>query len=213
MYKDYFKRRIDLLLAVFLVLILLPISILVVILLLMTGNQKIFFTQDRLGKDGRLIRIIKFKTMNDITDKRGKLMPDKDRLTAVGKFLRRTSLDEIPQLLNVIKGEMSLVGPRPLLTDYLPYYTSHQARRHEVSPGITGWAQINGRNAVTWPERFELDVWYVENVSLCLDIKILLYTILKTFKREGISSPTSATMERFAPEPAIPFLRTDKNDE
>ena len=138
-----------------------------------------------------------FRTMNDKKDAQGDLLSDKDRLTSLGRFIRKTSLDEIPQLINVIKGDMSLVGPRPLLLEYLPLYNEEQIRRHEVRPGITGWAQINGRNAISWKDKFELDVWYVDNISISLDIRILLLTILKVFKSEGISSDTSITMEKF----------------
>jgi lipopolysaccharide/colanic/teichoic acid biosynthesis glycosyltransferase len=157
----------------------------------------VFFFQERPGKNEKIFKVIKFKTMNDRKDASGNLLPDAQRLTKVGKFVRSTSLDEIPQLLNVIKGDMSLIGPRPLLVQYLPLYNETQRRRHEVRPGITGWAQVNGRNAISWAQKFAYDVWYVDNVSLSLDIKILIKTILKVFKRDGISSGTSATMEYF----------------
>lgn len=156
-----------------------------------------FFTQTRPGKNGKLFKVIKFKTMNDKRDADGNLLPDEVRLTRVGAFVRKTSLDEIPQLLNVIKGDMSLVGPRPLLPEYLPLYSPEQARRHEVRPGITGWAQVNGRNAISWQKKFELDVYYVDHLSFALDLKILFLTVKKVLVREGISSQTSATMERF----------------
>jgi len=156
-----------------------------------------FFFQERPGKDEKIFKVIKFKTMNDRKDASGNFLPDALRLTKVGKFVRSTSLDEIPQLLNVIKGDMSLIGPRPLLVQYLPLYNDMQRRRHEVRPGITGWAQVNGRNAISWQQKFAYDVWYVDNVSLSLDCKILLKTIQKVFQREGISSDTSATMEAF----------------
>jgi lipopolysaccharide/colanic/teichoic acid biosynthesis glycosyltransferase len=153
--------------------------------------------QIRPGKNGRLFSIIKFKTMNDRTNGNGELLPDAERLTIIGKVLRKTSLDEMPQLINVIKGDMSIIGPRPLLTSYLPLYNAFQMRRHELKPGITGWAQVNGRNAISWDNKFELDVWYVDHVSFQLDLKILWLTFLKVLNREGISSPTSATMEYF----------------
>lgn len=161
------------------------------------NNGKPFFIQPRPGKNEKIFKLIKFKTMNDKRDKLGYLLPDEKRLTVVGKFVRKTSLDEIPQLINVIKGDMSLVGPRPLLVEYLPLYNEEQKRRHEVKPGITGWAQVNGRNAISWEEKFKYDVWYVDHLSFILDLKILLLTIKKVFKREGISSTNAATMERF----------------
>jgi len=167
-------------------------------LFLFFANQgQPFFFQARPGKNGKIFRIIKFKTMNDKKDLQGNLLSDAERLTIIGKFVRKTSLDEIPQLLNVIKGDMSLIGPRPLLVSYLPLYDEKQKRRHDVRPGITGWAQVNGRNAISWQQKFEYDVWYVENISLRLDIKILFMTILKVFKSEGINAGTSATMEIF----------------
>lgn len=153
--------------------------------------------QQRPGKNNKIFEVVKFRTMNDKKDAQGNLLSDKDRLTSLGRFIRKTSLDEIPQLINVIKGDMSLVGPRPLLLEYLRLYNEKQIRRHEVRPGITGWAQINGRNAISWKDKFELDVWYVDNISISLDIRILLQTILKVFKSEGISSDTSLTMEKF----------------
>jgi lipopolysaccharide/colanic/teichoic acid biosynthesis glycosyltransferase len=171
--------------------------LIVTILLAIANNGKPFFFQPRPGKNERIFKVIKFKTMNDRRDKNGELLPDADRLTSVGKFVRKTSLDEIPQLINVIKGDMSLVGPRPLLVDYLPLYNAEQKRRHNVRPGITGWAQVNGRNAISWEKKFQYDVWYVDNISLLLDIKICWMTVQKVIKTEGISSATSATMERF----------------
>jgi lipopolysaccharide/colanic/teichoic acid biosynthesis glycosyltransferase len=156
-----------------------------------------FFLQKRPGKNGRIFTIIKFKTMNDKKDALGNLLSDEIRLTKIGKFVRKTSLDEIPQLLNVLKGDMSLIGPRPLLPDYLQLYSPFQNRRHEVNPGITGWAQINGRNAISWDQKFELDVWYVNNISFVLDCKIVYLTILKVFRAEGISSENSVTMDAF----------------
>lgn len=156
-----------------------------------------FFTQDRPGKNGKIFKVIKFKTMTDERDAQGNLLPDADRLTKVGKFVRSTSIDELPQLINVLKGDMALIGPRPLLPQYLPLYSKEQARRHEVRPGITGWAQVNGRNTISWKRKFELDVWYVDHCSFWLDLKILILTIKKVFVREGISQEGQATMEFF----------------
>ena len=198
MYKNYIKRIIDLLLAVIGFLIISPVFLLLWLLLAVANKGAgAFFTQERPGKNERIFRVIKFKTMTDERDSEGNLLPDAERLTKMGKFVRSTSLDEIPQLLNVIKGDMSLIGPRPLLVQYLPLYDEKQKRRHVVRPGITGWAQVNGRNAISWEEKFELDVWYVEHISLGLDIKIILRTIKNVLVREGINSDTSATMEAF----------------
>jgi len=198
MYKYFLKRLYDFILSFIGFLITSPIFIIVWIWLSIANKGAgAFFFQERPGKDGKIFRVIKFKTMNDRKDASGNLLPDAQRLTKVGKFVRSTSLDEIPQLLNVIKGDMSLIGPRPLLVQYLPLYNETQRRRHEVRPGITGWAQVNGRNAISWEQKFAYDVWYVDNVSLSLDVKILLKTIQKVFKREGISSDSSATMEPF----------------
>lgn len=197
MYKSFFKRIIDFILATTGFLFLSPIFVLVTLFLFVANNGKPFFRQRRPGKNGDIFKVIKFKTMNDKKDKAGILLPDADRLTVIGAFVRKTSLDEIPQLLNVIKGDMSLIGPRPLLEEYLPLYSEAQARRHEVRPGITGWAQINGRNAISWEKKFELDVWYIDHISLLLDIRIITKTILKVFKTEDISSQTSVTMEKF----------------
>lgn len=156
-----------------------------------------FFTQERPGKNGKIFKVIKFKSMTDERDAEGKLLPDEKRLTGVGKFIRSTSLDELPQLINVLKGDMALIGPRPLLVQYLPLYDQKQTRRHEVRPGITGWAQVNGRNTISWQQKFEYDVWYVDHVSFRLDMKILFLTIKKAFVQEGITSGTSVTMELF----------------
>ena len=198
MYKSNIKRIIDLLLAGIGFLIISPVFLLLWLLLAVANKGAgAFFTQTRPGKDERIFRVIKFKTMTDERDAEGNLLPDAERLTKIGKLVRSTSLDEIPQLLNVIKGDMSLIGPRPLLVQYLPLYNEKQKRRHEIRPGITGWAQVNGRNAISWEEKFELDVWYVEHVSLGLDIKIILRTIKNVLVREGINSDTSATMEAF----------------
>ena len=197
MYRSFFKPLLDFFIAFTGLIILLPLFLLVWLILLIANNGKAFFIQLRPGKNKKLFKVIKFKTMNDRKDKNGHLLPDEKRLTGIGKFIRKTSLDEIPQLLNVIKGDMSLVGPRPLLVEYLPLYSEQQKRRHDVKPGITGWAQVNGRNAISWEQKFNYDVWYVEHLSFSLDFKIVLLTIKKVFKSEGISSATAVTMERF----------------
>ena len=198
MYRHFFKRVLDFTLSLFGFIIISPVFLLLWIWLSIANKGAgAFFLQERPGKDEKIFRVIKFKTMNDQRDASGKLLPDAQRLTRVGRFVRSTSLDEIPQLLNVIKGDMSLIGPRPLLVQYLSLYNEKQRRRHEVRPGITGWAQVNGRNAISWQQKFTYDVWYVDHVSLSLDMKILLKTIQKVFKREGVSSDTSATMEAF----------------
>lgn len=197
MYKSFVKPTLDLLLAVFAFLILSPIFLAVTVGLFVANHGKPFFFQLRPGKDGRIFRIIKFKTMNDRKDAAGQLLPDAERITPVGAFVRKTSLDEIPQLLNVIKGEMSLVGPRPLLPSYLELYNDFQRQRNNVKPGITGWAQVNGRNAISWEKKFEYDVWYVHNISFLLDVKILLMTVLKVFKSEGITQEGHVTSEEF----------------
>ena len=201
MYKSFFKRPIDLLLGLLAFLLLFPFFLGITILLLFVNHGQPFFVQPRPGKNEKTFRVVKFRTMNNRRDKNGKLLPDAQRLTTVGRFIRTTSLDEIPQLLNVLKGDMSLIGPRPLLIRYLDRYTPEQARRHEVRPGITGWAQVNGRNAISWEEKFTLDVWYVDNISFTLDLKILWMTVKKVFRREGISSGSSATMEEFRGSP------------
>ncbi len=191
------KRLMDLL-GSFLGLILLsPVLIVVSALVRLKLGSPILFTQIRPGLGGRSFKMMKFRTMTDERDENGELLPDEVRLTKFGAFLRSTSLDELPELINVLRGDMSLVGPRPLLMEYLPLYSERQYRRHEVRPGITGWAQINGRNALSWDEKFELDVWYVENRSLWLDIKILFLTVLKVVKRDGISHGGEATMPKF----------------
>lgn len=196
-YRNIFKPLIDVTVALVALLLLSPVMLLLILLLAVANQGKPFFLQPRPGKDGRIFRVIKFKTMNDRRDAAGQLLPDEVRLTPVGKFVRKTSLDEIPQLINVLKGDMSLIGPRPLLVDYLPLYNEEQRRRHEMRPGITGWAQVNGRNAISWQQKFAYDVWYVDNVSLVLDMKIVLKTMQKVVKSEGISAAGSATMERF----------------
>ena len=197
MYKNYLKRIFDFLSAFLGLLLLSPFFIVVTIKLFFVNEGKPFFFQARPGKGERIFKIVKFKTMNDKKDKSGNLLPDAERLTKIGSFVRKTSLDEIPQLINVLKGDMSLVGPRPLLVQYLPLYNEKQKRRHEVRPGITGWAQVNGRNAISWQQKFDYDVWYVDHVSLMLDIKILFLTLKKVFIREGISQDGQATAEPF----------------
>ena len=196
MYKKGFKRLIDVTAAVLVLIFFSPLFIGVYLLLMLSQNSA-FFTQDRPGKNGKVFKLIKFKTMSDKRDAQGNLLPDAERLTKVGKWVRSTSLDELPQLINVLKGDMSLIGPRPLLIKYLPLYSETQKRRHEVRPGITGWAQVNGRNAISWDKKFEYDVWYVDHLSFLLDCKIVWRTIKKVIIREGISSDTSVTMEPF----------------
>jgi len=197
MYKSIIKPFFDFISALIGLILLSPVFVLVTIFLFIANQGKPFFFQLRPGKNGKVFKIVKFKTMNDKKDKEGKLLSDSKRLTKVGSFVRKTSLDEIPQLLNVIKGDMSIVGPRPLLTDYLHLYSDFQNRRHEVSPGITGWAQVNGRNAISWDKKFEYDVWYVDNISFILDFKILCKTIIKVVKSDGISASNEATIEPF----------------
>jgi undecaprenyl phosphate N,N'-diacetylbacillosamine 1-phosphate transferase len=198
MYRNFFKRAFDFFISSIGFIIISPIFLLLWIWLSISNKGAgAFFFQERPGKDEKIFKVIKFKTMTDERDASGKLLPDAERLTKAGRFVRSTSLDEIPQLINVIKGDMSLIGPRPLLVQYLPLYNENQKRRHEVRPGITGWAQVNGRNAISWDQKFEFDVWYVDNVSLSLDFKILMKTIQKVFKQEGINSDSSATMEYF----------------
>ncbi len=197
MYRHFFKRLFDFLIAMVVLLLLSPLFIIVTIALYFANQGKPFFYQKRPGKNEQVFSIIKFKSMNDKKDADGNLLPDIERLTPVGAFVRKTSLDELPQLINVLKGDMSLIGPRPLLTDYLPLYDETQKRRHEVRPGITGWAQVNGRNAISWQQKFEYDVWYVDRVSFMLDCKIIWKTILKVVKSEDINASSSTTMERF----------------
>ncbi len=196
-YQQIVKPFFDKLSALIILTIASPLFILTVILLTFANKGKIWFVQSRPGKAGKIFTVIKFKTMNDARNERGELLSDENRLTWIGTLIRKTSLDELPQLFNVLKGDMSLVGPRPLLIEYLPLYNEVQKRRHEVKPGITGWAQVNGRNTITWLKKFEYDVWYVEHQSFWMDIKILFLTVIKVFKAEGISSTTSVTMEKF----------------
>lgn len=198
MYKHVFKRVLDFSIVLVALFVIWPI-LLIITLWLHFANKGAgaFFFQERPGKDGEIFKVIKFKTMTDERDPNGNLLPDADRLTKVGRFVRSTSIDELPQLINVLKGDMALIGPRPLLIQYLPLYSKEQARRHEVCPGITGWAQVNGRNAISWTKKFELDVWYVDHCSFLLDLKIIGLTLKKVFVREGINSGTSVTMEAF----------------
>jgi lipopolysaccharide/colanic/teichoic acid biosynthesis glycosyltransferase len=197
MYTSFFKPLIDFLVALICIIIVSPFFIICIILLLLANNGKPFFLQKRPGKNEKIFTVIKFKTMNDAKDFDGNLLPDEQRLTAIGKFIRKTSLDEIPQLLNIIKGDMSLIGPRPLLVEYVPLYNDFQKRRHEVKPGITGWAQVNGRNAISWSQKFEYDVWYVDHFNFALDLKILFMTVKKVFRSEGVNMEGFATTEYF----------------
>ncbi len=198
MYKKYFKRIIDFIGALVGLILISPLLLIVIVLLHFANKGAgVFFTQERPGKNGKIFKVIKFKTMSDEKDGNGNLLPDGDRLTKVGHIIRSTSIDELPQLINVLKGDMSLIGPRPLLVQYLPLYSAEQARRHEVRPGITGWAQVNGRNAISWQQKFDLDIWYVDHVSFLLDVKIILLTIKKVFYREGIHQEGCATMDAF----------------
>lgn len=197
MYKLFFKRAIDITVSFILLVVTLPFTLLAGLLLAYANQGKIFFIQQRPGLHGKPFHIVKFKTMNDNKDAMGNLLPDDVRLSPAGKLIRKTSIDELPQLINVLKGDISLIGPRPLLMEYLPLYSPLQARRHEVRPGITGWAQVNGRNRTTWEKRFAEDLYYVDNVSFMLDLKIFFLTIIKILKVEGISGEGSVTMEKF----------------
>lgn len=198
MYKHFIKRVFDFLIALLALIAISPILLIVTIWLHFANKGAgAFFTQERPGKDGKIFKVIKYKTMTDERDSEGNLLPDEKRLTKVGKFVRSTSIDELPQLINVLKGDMALIGPRPLLVQYLPLYSPEQARRHEVRPGISGWAQCHGRNAITWTEKFKLDVWYVDHVSLLIDLKVIFITIKNVLMRKDINSATAATMEAF----------------
>ena len=198
MYKNYLKRIIDFVLSLIILVCISPILLIVTIWLHFANKGTgAFFFQERPGKDGAIFKVIKFKTMTDERDVEGNLLPDEIRLTKVGKFVRSTSLDELPQLINVLKGDMSLIGPRPLLPEYLPLYSKEQARRHDVRPGISGWAQCHGRNSISWSEKFELDVWYVDHLSFMTDLKVIWLTIASVVKREGISEEGMATVEDF----------------
>ncbi len=196
MYVKYVKRLLDIVVSSLGIVFLFPL-LLIVIVILVVNKQNPFFIQPRTGKDDQVFNIIKFKTMNDKKDDNGTLLPDNKRISSVGIFLRSTSIDEIPQLINVIKGDMSLIGPRPLLPEYVPLYNKTQKRRNEVRPGITGWAQVNGRNSITWDQKFKNDIWYVDNISFKTDMKILLLTFKKVLNKEGINSSLFTTMEKF----------------
>ena len=198
MYRKYLKRWLDFVIVLCVLAVIWPILLLVT-LWLHFANKGVgaFFTQERPGRNGKIFKVIKFKTMTDERDADGNLLPDAERLTPVGRFVRSTSIDELPQLINVLKGDMALIGPRPLLVQYLPLYSKEQARRHEVRPGITGWAQCHGRNSISWTEKFKLDVWYVDHCSLITDIKVIFITIKKVLLRDGISQEGQATMELF----------------
>lgn len=197
MYKKTIKRTFDIMISLIAIALLSPVFIILYILVKAKLGTPAIFRQERPGLHGRIFVMYKFRSMTDERNGKGELLPDEVRLTALGKLLRKTSLDELPELVNILKGDMSIVGPRPLLVRYLPRYSAEQARRHEVRPGLTGWAQINGRNAISWEEKFRLDVWYVDNLSLWLDLKIFILTFMKVFKREGISSAEHVTMEEF----------------
>ena len=198
MYKNFFKRLFDFIIVFTALLIIWPFLLIIYVWLTIANKGAgAIFTQERPGKYGKIFKVMKFKTMTDERDAEGNLLPDAERLTKVGKFVRSTSIDELPQLINVLKGDMSLIGPRPLLVQYLPLYSKEQARRHEVRPGITGWAQCNGRNAISWKKKFELDVWYVDHISFVTDIKVICITIKKVLFREDISQEGQATMEPF----------------
>ena len=198
MYKKHIKRLLDFSVVFVALLIIWPVLLCITIWLHFANKGAgAFFMQERPGKDGKIFKVIKFKTMTDERDADGNLLPDSERLTKVGRFVRSTSIDELPQLINVLKGDMSIIGPRPLLPQYLPLYSPEQARRHEVRPGITGWAQCHGRNAITWTEKFKLDVWYVDNISFWTDVKVVFITAKKVLFREDVNSATAATMEYF----------------
>lgn len=197
MYKTILKPIFDILFAIIVLILFFPVLVIVFVFLTISNNGSAFFFQDRPGKNGKVFKIIKFKTMNDQKDIDGNLLPDAVRLTKTGSFVRKISLDELPQLLNILKGDMSLIGPRPLRVSYLEMYSTDQLRRHDVKPGITGWAQINGRNAITWSKKFQLDLYYVDNLSFRLDVKIFFRTILKVFKSQDINTAGHATTERF----------------
>lgn len=197
-YKNFFKRLIDFILALIALMIIWPILLLVIIWLHFANKGAgVFFTQDRPGKGGKIFKVIKFKTMTDEKDESGNLLPDNERITKIGSFVRSTSIDELPQLINVLKGDMALIGPRPLLPQYLSLYNDEQKRRHDVRPGITGWAQVNGRNTISWAEKFKLDVWYVDHVSLILDIRIIFKTVMNVLRRKDINQNENTTMEAF----------------
>lgn len=196
-YEKYIKRLLDIVLSILALVVLSPVLLVLAILVRIKLGSPVIFRQPRPGKNGKIFNLYKFRTMTDARDENGELLPDETRLTLFGKWLRSTSLDELPELLCILKGDMSFVGPRPLLVKYLPLYNEEQSRRHDVRPGLTGWAQVNGRNTLTWEEKFRHDIWYVENISFLVDIRIIFMTVRKVFRREGISSETATTMEEF----------------
>ena len=200
MYRNFFKPLFDKVLASVLIIIFFPVMLIIALVIYLWDGKPILFKQKRPGLNEKIFEIYKFRTMTNERDENGELLPDEKRLVGIGKIIRSTSLDELPQLFNVLKGDMSFVGPRPLLVEYLPLYNDEQKKRHKVKPGITGWAQVNGRNAISWEQKFEYDVWYVENLSFLLDMKILWMTFLKVIKRSGISQEGQATMEKFRGE-------------
>ena len=197
MYKNFFKPLVDRVLALILIILFLPIMIMVAIAIYCWDGLPIVFTQNRPGKNEKIFKIYKFRTMTNEKDENGNLLPDRKRLKGIGKIIRSLSLDELPQLFNILKGDMSFVGPRPLLVKYLSLYNDRQKKRHDILPGITGWAQVNGRNAISWKQKFEYDIWYVEHISFLVDVKIFWMTFLKVIKRDGVSSDTHVTMEEF----------------
>ena len=199
-YERYIKRLLDVLLSGMALIFLSPVLLITAILVRVKLGSPVVFCQERPGKDEKIFKLYKFRTMSDARDENGQLLPDEVRLTKFGRLLRSTSLDELPELWNIFRGDMSIVGPRPLLVKYLPLYNEFQKHRHDVTPGLTGWAQVNGRNTLSWEKKFELDVWYAEHISFALDVKIVLMTVMKVFRREGISSESAATMEEFRGE-------------
>ena len=201
MIYKYIKRILDIISSLLAIIILSPLLAVTAVLVKTKLGSPVLFKQERPGKDEKIFTLMKFRTMTDERDENGELLPDEVRLTKFGKFLRSTSIDELPELFNILKGDMSVIGPRPLLVEYIPRYNEHQHRRHEVRPGLSGWAQVNGRNTVSWEDKFDMDVHYVDNYSFAMDVKILFMTVLNVLKREGISSETSATMEVFMGTP------------
>jgi len=197
MYRTFFKRFFDIIVAICCLILFMPVLSIIFLVLLISTKGQPFFLQDRPGINGKIFKVFKFRTMNNKTDSKGNLLPDKDRLTKIGILLRKSSLDESPQVINILKGDMSIIGPRPLLPEYIPLYDDEQIKRHNIKPGITGWAQINGRNAISWKKKFEYDLWYIENVSIALDFKIFLITVGKVFKSENINAEGQATSVKF----------------
>jgi lipopolysaccharide/colanic/teichoic acid biosynthesis glycosyltransferase len=197
MYRLFFKRFLDILIGIICLILFLPVFVVIFVILTINNQGKPFFFQERPGKGGKIFRVIKFKTMNDRKDDQGNLLPDSERMTTFGKWLRKSSLDEMPQVFNILKGDMSIVGPRPLLPEYLELYNDSQARRHEVRPGTTGWAQVNGRNSISWEQKFEYDVWYVDNISFWLDFKIFWMSFMKIIKSSDINAEGQATTKAF----------------